>query len=305
VLLNKINPMNCRTIQFFPVIILLITFFCSISLTWAEQKESDSDMAKEIIIKPPIELTKQHKDDLKHYLANDHMKPLLAGPDDYITLVQKYTSANSKGVAILLPEWQQGATNPKAINFLRNALPAQGWSTITIQPNNKPQNFPSLALTIAEQKKENTTTLKGYKDKLSALFNAVMNTATEYPGIVLVMAQGNNGALLVDILSQEKSVKPNALILLSSYRQSNYALIDSANEDFARQLAFSEIPTLDLYLKYDNAIILAKALQRKLMARQELKIYYRQRQLHNTVTGYYPEQELLSQINGWLKTIGW
>lgn len=304
-LLNKINPMNCRTIQFFPVIILLITFFCSISLTWAEQKESDSDMAKEIIIKPPIELTKQHKDDLKHYLANDHMKPLLAGPDDYITLVQKYTSANSKGVAILLPEWQQGATNPKAINFLRNALPAQGWSTITIQPNNKPQNFPSLALTIAEQKKENTTTLKGYKDKLSALFNAVMNTATEYPGIVLVMAQGNNGALLVDILSQENSVKPNALILLSSYRQSNYALIDSANEDFARQLAFSEIPTLDLYLKYDNAIILAKALQRKLMARQELKIYYRQRQLHNTVTGYYPEQELLSQINGWLKTIGW
>jgi len=305
VLLNKINPMNCRTIQFFPVIILLITFFCSISLTWAEQKESDSDMAKEIIIKPPIELTKQHKDDLKHYLANDHMKPLLAGPDDYITLVQKYTSANSKGVAILLPEWQQGATNPKAINFLRNALPAQGWSTITIQPNNKPQNFPSLALTIAEQKKENTTTLKGYKDKLSALFNAVMNTATEYPGIVLVMAQGNNGALLVDILSQENSVKPNALILLSSYRQSNYALINSANEDFARQLAFSEIPTLDLYLKYDNAIILAKALQRKLMARQELKIYYRQRQLHNTVTGYYPEQELLSQINGWLKTIGW
>lgn len=304
-LLNKINPMNCRTIQFFPVIILLITFFCSISLTWAEQKESDSDMAKEIIIKPPIELTKQHKDDLKHYLANDHMKPLLAGPDDYITLVQKYTSANSKGVAILLPEWQQGATNPKAINFLRNALPAQGWSTITIQPNNKPQNFPSLALTIAEQKKENTTTLKGYKDKLSALFNAVMNTATEYPGIVLVMAQGNNGALLVDILSQENSVKPNALILLSSYRQSNYALINSANEDFARQLAFSEIPTLDLYLKYDNAIILAKALQRKLMARQELKIYYRQRQLHNTVTGYYPEQELLSQINGWLKTIGW
>lgn len=304
-LLNKINPMNCRTIQFFPVIILLITFFCSISLTWAEQKESDSDVAKEIIIKPPIELTKQHKDDLKHYLANDHMKPLLAGPDDYITLVQKYTSANSKGVAILLPEWQQGATNPKAINFLRNALPAQGWSTITIQPNNKPQNFPSLALTIAEQKKENTTTLKGYKDKLSALFNAVMNTATEYPGIVLVMAQGNNGALLVDILSQENSVKPNALILLSSYRQSNYALINSANEDFARQLAFSEIPTLDLYLKYDNAIILAKALQRKLMARQELKIYYRQRQLHNTVTGYYPEQELLSQINGWLKTIGW
>ena len=79
----------------------------------------------------------------------------MAGPDDYLTLVKRYTSANSKGVAILLPEWQQGATNPKAINFLRNALPAQGWSTIAIQPSNKPNNYPSTAITVAEQKKEN------------------------------------------------------------------------------------------------------------------------------------------------------
>ena len=260
---------------------------------------------KSPVLKKPIGLVKQFKEDLKHYLADGQVKPLLAGPDDYLTLVKKYTSANSKGVAILLPEWQQGATNPKAINYLRNALPAKGWSTIAIQPNNKPDNYPSTALTVEEQKKENELILKEYKNKLSSMLNAVMNTAKEYPGIVVVIAQGNNAAFLVDLYSQEGSPLPNALIMLSSYRQSNHGLINSVNEDFARQLAFTELPVLDLYLTHDNPLVLAKAGQRKSFAKQEMKVYFRQRQLNNTITGYYPETELLSQINSWLKAIGW
>jgi len=260
---------------------------------------------KSPVLKKPIGLVKQYKEDLKHYLADDQVKPLLAGPDDYLTLIKKHTSANSKGVAILLPEWQQGATNPKAINFLRNALPAKGWSTIAIQPNNKPDNYPSTALTVEEQKKENELILKEYKNKLSSMLNAVMNTAKDYPGIVLVIAQGNNAALLVDLYNQEGNQLPNALIMLSSYRHSNHGLINSVNEDFARQLAFTELPVLDLYLTHDNPLVLAKAAQRKSFAKQEMKVYFRQRQLNNTITGYYPEKELLNQINSWLKAIGW
>ncbi len=302
------------------LIALLICLLTSIFPTFtalAEQEKAEKTKAdasidntqksadKSPLLKKPIELTKQYKEDLKHYLTGDQVKPLLAGPDDYLTLVKKYTSANSKGVAILLPEWQQGATNPKAINFLRNALPAKGWSTIAIQPSNKPENYPSTAITVAEQKKENLLTLKDYKSKLSSMLNAVMNTTKEYPGIVLVIAQGNNAAFLVDLYSQEGSQLPNALIMLSSYRQSNHGLINSVNEDFARQLAFTELPVLDLYLKHDNPLVLAKARQRKSFAKQEMKVYFRQRQLNNTVTGYYPERELLNQINSWLKAIGW
>jgi len=288
----------------------MLTFICS--TTFAEEQKPDATVEntqknanKTTLIKKPIELTKQHKEDLKHYLAGEQVKPLLAGPDDYLTLVKKHTSANSKGVVILLPEWQQGATNPKAINYLRNALPAKGWSTIAIQPSNKPENYPSTAITVAEQKKENQLILKEYKSKLNSMLNAVMNTAREYPGIVLVIAQGNNAALLVDIYSQDDSLQPNALIMLSSYRQSNHALINSVNENFAHQVASTELPVLDLYLKHDNQLVLNKAAQRKAFSKQEMKVYYRQRQLNNTVTGYYPEEELLSQINSWLKAIGW
>ncbi len=321
--MNKINQSNTSQA-------LLRLFICSLFFTFvvtpsfAEQvnKESSKDSTKESIqskdtkkkpessdnasiIKKPIELTKQHKEDLKHYLASEQVKPLLAGPDDYLTLVKKHTSANSKGVVILLPEWQQGATNPKAINYLRNTLPEKGWTTIAVQPNNKPENYPSSATTLDEKIKENEITIKAYKEKLSAMLNAVMNIAQEYPGIVLVIAQGNNAALLVDLYSQEGSQLPNALILLSSYRLSNHDLLNSVNKEFAQQLAFLELPVLDLYLKNDNQTVLTKAAQRKSFAKQEMKVYYRQRQLNNAITGYYPEKELLSQINGWLKAIGW
>ncbi len=307
------NKLSSKSLALF---ICALTFICPTSLTFAEEKKTDASIEntaktankavnKIAPIKKPIELTKQHKDDLKHYLADEQVKPLLAGPDDYLTLVKRYTSVNSKGVVILLPEWQQGATNPKAINYLRNALPAKGWSTIAIQPSNKPENYPSTAITVAEQKKENQLVLKEYKIKLNSMLNAVMNTAREYPGIVLVIAQGNNAALLVDLYNQDDSQQPNALIMLSSYRQSNPALINSANEHFAHQLAATELPVLDLYLKHDNPLVLSKAAQRKAFSKQEMKVYYRQRQLNNSVTGYYPEDELLSQINSWLKATGW
>ncbi len=312
--MNKINQLNIKQVLLSLFICSLI-FTCLMAPSYAEQinketsKETNQDSKKKKnnngIIKEPIELTKQHKEDLKHYLATEQVKPLLAGPDDYITLVKKHTSANSKGVAILLPEWQQGATNPKAINYLRNALPAKGWSTIAIQPTDKPKGYPSSAITTADQRKENGLAIKAYKGKLSAMLNAIMNTAKEYPGIVLVISQGNNAALLVELYNEEGNPPPNALILLSAYRQSNHDLINSVNEVFAQQLAFLEIPVLDLYLKRDNPTVLAKAAQRKSFAEQEMKVYYRQRQLNNSISSYYPEEELLSQINGWLKVIGW
>ena len=313
--LHTTSPHNVsrNKISSTPLVLFLcmLTFICS-PLTFAEEQKTDASAEntqktanKVTPIKKPIELTQQYKEDLKHYLTDEQVKPLLAGPDDYLTLVKRYTSANSKGVVILLPEWQQGATNPKAINYLRNALPAKGWSTIAIQPSNKPENYPSTEITVAEQKKENQLVLKEYKSKLNSMLNAVMNTAREYPGIVLVIAQGNNAALLVDIYSQDDSQQPNALIMLSSYRQSNHALINGVNENFARQVASTELPILDLYLKHDNPLVLNKAAQRRAFSKQEMKVYYRQRQLNNTVTGYYPEEELLSQINSWLKAIGW
>ena len=126
----------------------------------------------------------------------------------------------------------------------------------------------------------------------------------------MIIAQGNHGAMLVDVLSQESKSSvitqpPNALILISSYVLSSNILLDDTNTVFAKQLANSEYPVLDLYLKYDNPIVISKAKQRLMLSKQEMKAYYRQRQLNNTVMGYYPEQALFTQIKSWLTAIGW
>ena len=275
-----------------------------------DSKDTLETKPNAIPVPPPISLTLQYKDDLKHYLPANNVKPLLAGPDDYITLITEHSSVNNKGVAILLPDWQQGATSPKAINFLRNKLPLQGWTTISIQPASKPINYPSNALKINEQQQENNIIIDDYKHKLASMMNAVIAKANEYPGIVVIIAQGNHGAMLIDLLDSSNkqptvTQPPNALILLSSYLLASNNLIDETNTAFAKQLAYSEYPVLDLYLRHDNPIVLDKAKQRLVLSKQEMKVYYRQRQLNNDAMGYYPEQELLTQINSWLKAIGW
>ena len=284
----------------------------------ASTESNTETNAKAVQIPLPASLTLQHKDDLTHYLPANKVSSLLAGPDDYITLINKNTSENNKGVAILLPDWQQGATNPKAINFLRNKLPSQGWTTIAIQPMSKPENYPSNALKMSEQQQENKTIMAAYKIKFNAMINAVINKSKEYPGIVIVIAQGNHAAMLVDFFDQQSSnqnsanqssnqnsAMPNAVILLSSYVLTNNELIDEAHTALAKKIAYSEYPVLDLYLNYDHPIVLDKTKQRLALSKQEMKVYYRQRQLNSVATGYYPEQELLTQINSWLKSIGW
>lgn len=291
-------------------ILFLLAFTCLQNITLAEESAEKGKQAanksKAITVPTPVALALQHQADLKHYLPATKVKPMLVGTQEYITLVNENTSPNNKGVAILVPDWQQGAVNPKAINFLRKALPKQGWTTISVQPSAKPDNYPSIALKLSTQIEENKTNIDEYKTNFTNMINAISDKAKEYPGIVIMVVQGNHGAILMDVLDSNNSLQtPNAIILLSSYVLTGDKLLDEGNSKFAKTLANSEPPVLDLYLKRDNAIVIAKAPQRLASAKQEMKVYYRQRQLNNTALGFYPEQALLSQINSWLKSIGW
>jgi len=289
--------------------LILIPLSVAIAQTTADSSVSSKSTDKDQTSVPmPVALTHQYNTDLKHYLPKDKVKPILVGTTEYLTLVNESISANHKGVVILIPDWQQGIVNPKAINFLANALPKQGWTTISIQPLAKPANFPSIAEKLSTQQEENKKQLDDYILPFSKLIDAVTKQAIEYPGIVLVVAQGNLGALLLQSYSDdavEEITKPNAVILLSSFALAGEQLITASNLAFAKTLADSEIAVLDLYLKFDNNLVLNHIAQRLAYAKQEMKVYYRQRQLTNTVLGFYPEQALLTQINSWLKSIGW
>jgi hypothetical protein len=248
----------------------------------------------------PVSTDELNARDINHYIEPQTVTPLLVGAKEVITLITTDTSYNSKGVAILLPDWQQMATNPKGLNFLRKKLPDQGWTTISIQPPSRPENYPSQALKASVQEDENSKILEDYQEELSQIMAAVMKKASEYPGIFIVITQGNHGALLTDLYQKGKNESPSAFIVLSSYMPTL-----AANQQYARALSETDFPVLDLYLSKDHPLAKSSADLRLTATKKAMKAYYRQAELKNIKPGYYPETNLVSAINGWLTKVGW
>jgi hypothetical protein len=261
---------------------------------------STSIQRSNIKIVQPINAFDQHKEDLHHYLSKNKTQLINTGSNEYILIEESSSTQNSKGVAILIPDWQQGLTSPKAMNDLRKNLPDQGWGTFSVQSPNKPKNYPSNALSITKRAEQNKMALMPYRNELKSLIMEVMKKAGNYPGIFLVITQGSQAALLVDLYKNNPDLSPTALVILSA---GMYTRLE--NESFAKNVSISTLPVLDLVLKKDNPLVLNNAQMRKKYTTKEMKVFYRQKMLTNMVSGYYPEKTLLVEINGWLKTIGW
>ena len=266
----------------------------------SNSEAGNKQSAASIAIEPPVSVTELHKQDTMRQLSKEIVTPLLAGATDFITLIQPDQHFTDKGVAILLPDWHQSVTAPKAINYLRNKLPSDGWTTITVHPPEKPLAYPSLAEKLVQRTTEDEAALKAYIERLTPMMQSVFEKAQNYPGIFLVIAEGNNAALLLNLFEQQQLPMPNAIVMLSAHLQT-----EKDNQSFAQTLSESEIPILDLVLSKDNRWVHHFAPIRKQFANKEMKTYYRQRQLISTMPGYYPEQELTRAIKGWLKAIGW
>ncbi|TWX70185.1 DUF3530 family protein [Colwellia sp. C1TZA3] len=268
--------------------------------TEASTASTKADHPSKVMINAPIDAFEQQQQDIKHYLAQEKITPLLVGSNRYLTVISEHTTAINKGVMVLIPDWQQSIATPNALNQLRNNMPQHGWTTITLHPPRKPQSYPSQALTAQERNTENIKTLTNYEKKFAEVMQAVITKAKNYPGVIIVVAEGNHSAVLLDIYQQALVAEPSALVMLSSYMPTL-----PENDKIAQQLALTNYPILDLYLQRDHRLVIANAKMRKNSAKRAMKIYYRQRQLSNQVTGYYPKNSLTNAIINWLSAIGW
>lgn len=277
----------------------------------AEQKDTDSaekktddtvkiKVTKKIDIAAPIDSFKQQQDDIEHYLTQEKIVPLLVGPDSYLTAINEQTTGLNKGVMVLIPDWQQSIATPNALNQLRKNMPQYGWTTITLHPPHQPSDYPSQVLTSEERNSKNTESLTKYSKKFADIMLAVIEKAKSYPGVIIIVAEGSHAALIVDVCQQGMVSSPSAMVMLSSYMPTL-----PENTKLAQQLAATDYPVFDLYLQRDHYLVVANAKVRKETAKREMKVYYRQKQLNNRTTGYYPEETLTREIIGWLSSIGW
>lgn len=267
--------------------------------------DNGTEQTQALINKPaeivePISFLQQQQEDIKHYLEPDIIKPMLVGMKEHVALIEVNKTGIAKGVMILLPDWQKNATGSNALNFLRQQLPQLGWTTITIQPPAKPDNYPSNANERDKRIENNQKALTDYQDDLGLLLKQIDEKAKEYPGVIVVISEGSNGALLNNIYQKQIVAMPAALILLSSFLPT-----PEDNKTVASSITQLSIPVLDLILYRDNRHVKPAAQLRSDAVKQEMKPYYRQKQLHNITPSYYPNDSLLKEINGWLASIGW
>lgn len=279
--------------------------------TSTEKKESEDtekktdnvqqiNVVKKIDIAAPIDTFKQQQEDIEHYLTQEKIVPLLVGPDSYLTAINESITGVNKGVMVLIPDWQQSIATPNALNQLRENMPQHGWTTITLHPPHQPSDYPSQALTSEDRQKQNTESLTKYSKNLADIMLAVIEKAKNYPGVIIVVAEGSHAALIVDICQQGLVSSPSAMVMLSSYMPTM-----PESTKLAQQLAATDYPIFDLYLQHDHYLVLANTQARKNAATKEMKAYYRQKQLNNRTTGYYPETTLTREVLGWLSSIGW
>ncbi|MGB0937465.1 MAG: DUF3530 family protein [Colwellia sp.] len=294
---------NYITIHTLVVTIFLMGFLICVKPSLASNKAS-------LPTNQNVDKFQQHQGDIGHFLHKDQVDTLLAGPDSYLMLINENTHVVNKGIMVIIPDWEQAVIHPKAPRFLQNIFPQNGWTTIAVYPPAKPLNYPSITLDKVKQAQENDSMLSAYTEKLSVLIKAVIKRARNYPGHIFIISQGNNAAIIANILAQNEHAEGDeftvdGIILLSSFLHSDENNIDSINSQFANTLAHSDIPILDLTLRHDHLIVQKKADERSVLAKRERKVFYRHRMLNNVVAGVYPEQDLISQIKRWLVSIGW
>ncbi len=260
----------------------------------------DSSSANRPEIVAPVDELEQQKSDLSHYLTTEQLTDILVQTQSFKITTATHETPQNKGTMILLPDWQQALTNPHAINYLRKQLPAIGWTTIAVTPPNAPQNFPSVAIDAQQRTTDNTEVLTSYKTFLVALLEQLYEQAKRHPGVIVVLSQGNHALLLPELINDGSLEAPAAMIMLSAY-----GITDEIASNGAQQISQSNVPILDLHLKRDNYLVANTAKLRRKLTTQELTPGYRQRELHNVTTGYYPNEIMIKEIKGWLRSIGW
>lgn len=256
--------------------------------------------AAPVTILPPVDPSKQHQEDLKHYLTDTQFTPLLIGTETIEVIVEENVSPNIKGNIIILPDWQKGAINPKTSFLLGKKLAEHGWTSFIVQAPEKPNGYPSRNIDNDARKKENEEALSKHQEKLATILKQVTDKAIERPGSVVLLTEGQHSSVVSNLLATMPESMPEAFIILSGYLE-----VHSDSKVASNNLAQLELPVLDLYLKRDNHLVYNSVKLRKNAVNAELKSFYRQKQINNITPGYYPSDVLTKEILGWLRSQGW
>lgn len=243
--------------------------------------------------------------DIERYYPQSEIKKVLAGDTELTTLFRDHTARFEKGVVILIADWHLTQANDKGIDFLRKALNDYGWVTYSVSAGDAPRrNYESLSEnennnrepTLAQYTKAD---FDAYSLSLTSRFKAMYQQALTHPGFVVVITQGQSGAILMNYFNRDNTEQLDALITLNVFFNDL-----EKNKRLNSTMATTVWPTLDITYQDNNHWLAKQLTQRKKLARRHHKTNYRQRVLFGTQASSMQHQRLIKEVYGFLSWLG-
>lgn len=255
---------------------------------------------------------------------------LIVGEEKAPVIVIEAQTPLPLGVAVVLTEPFPSSLTLAQGNSLASMLAEKGWNVV-ISPFNLSTNSPS-SLTTEEQTSEaqaesasssmdsesiihpRSDQLTQYLDfestttALTLQLSALDNYLQDRTGYRMVIAQGMLATAYLSAVEMQPGLQPDSFVAISPFwpqEKTNNLVIDT--------IAKASFPILDLSLINFNDWEASTAMKRKVRAKNELKLHYRQVHLpNNSLTFSIKEINktpnihiVANSIIGWTRHLGW
>lgn len=323
-------------------LILLAIFSPAYAADDEEEGVTSAPIPKTAKVNAPKSREFWHITDIGHRLDPNKVKMLLAGTDEFAVVTREDFTGRTKGVAILLPDWNSSTNASVDLANLRVQLNDYGWvtmaSTIPDKPGFQPVAIPEASAPTspdttapsdsAESEESSSPQQPAKSSALAPPFAATAQSTTLETQITSSIATTYRQLLNLRInsLYQEAENYPGFFIVLTKgctaaslmrlvaeqqIEPPEAIILISAfcpdpdvNEQLNLDIAQTNIPILELYRKTDSSWVTVAMPRRKKLAYKYFKPHYRQRELFSTHHSSKKQERLLKEVYGWLTKMG-
>ncbi|MFC3033452.1 DUF3530 family protein [Pseudoalteromonas fenneropenaei] len=278
---------------------LMMTLLVAVSLpSWAERPAH--------IAAPSW--TSQLENDITRHVALEERKAFTTDEDEsFSALYLPYMSAEKRGIAILIPDWQHSPMDNNGFSYLRQALTDDGFDTYAVVV---PEiNWQADIATQSEEQAQNAqdsavhfiteAVLDDYKKRLFARFSKIYESlAMSQSEQLVVIAQGTSAGVLAEYLARMPSLRVNALVTVSAMLPNS-----NRNKHLPATLSLVGPALLDLYYSADTPLITDSMHERNRWARRNAKYDYRQRELFGLPYEARQHVRLRKEVDGFLRQL--
>lgn len=246
--------------------------------------------------------------DLLRYAPETEIKSLIAGESQFTALISEQDGSVIRGSALLLPDISLHPNQSATFYQLRYALNQYGWISVAgIMPEIMHQQLKDeLQLKQLIERPNNTLdvvledTQKQYINQLQLVMSSMLEEASAYPGLRMIVAQGATAGWLVEGLASQQLEMPDVLVLISPYLPDQ-----KLNQKLPAKIAQLPVPILDVWSERDNPWAKATVMARKKASKRYLTMHYRQRELFGFRGLETTDARLGKEIYGYVTYLGW